>query len=243
MNNVVNKIFFVLICLLILSSCGGGDGGSTGDNDDNSVGDTVTHNGVTYVTIASPNTGRVWLDRNLGALRVCTDYNDEQCYGEYYQWGRNADGHEKSTSSVSDVLATSVTNVDHGDFIRSGVSPYDWADNIDNDGSQRQTNWSKTDGSSICPVGFRVPTETELEAEGIQNIGHAFSQLKLPAAGERGFNHGLIINQGSTGRVWSSLPSQSGGIPFAGVLNIYSDLAGTEDVVPSYGFSVRCIKD
>ncbi len=37
--------------------------------------------------IKSPYTGKVWLDRNLGAKRVCAAYNDIYCYGELFQWG------------------------------------------------------------------------------------------------------------------------------------------------------------
>lgn len=31
--------------------------------------DGITHNGTSYGTVTSPYTGRVWLDRNLGAAR------------------------------------------------------------------------------------------------------------------------------------------------------------------------------
>lgn len=45
-----------------------------------------------YQTITSPYTGKVWLDRNLGAKRVCQSFSDTQCYGDYYKFsedGRN----------------------------------------------------------------------------------------------------------------------------------------------------------
>jgi len=62
------------------------------------VGDYTLLHGVTYGTVTSPYTGRVWLDGNLGASQVCTAYNDSTCYGDYYQWGRGTDGHEKITN-------------------------------------------------------------------------------------------------------------------------------------------------
>jgi len=58
----------------------------------------ITHNGVKYDTVTSPYTGRVWLDRNLGASQVCTSATDTACYGDYYQWGRGHDGHQSSSS-------------------------------------------------------------------------------------------------------------------------------------------------
>lgn len=42
--------------------------------------------GNIYEEIKSPYTRRIWLDRNLGAKRVCQSYDDEQCYGYYLNW-------------------------------------------------------------------------------------------------------------------------------------------------------------
>ena len=78
---------------------------------------SITHNGTTYGTVTSPHTGRVWLDRNLGAAQVCTSFDDVACYGDYYQWGRNSDGHEDSASVNTATQAVNVTTVGHGDFI------------------------------------------------------------------------------------------------------------------------------
>lgn len=39
---------------------------------------------------------QTWMDRNLGARRVATAINDVLSYGNHYQWGRPADGHEIS---------------------------------------------------------------------------------------------------------------------------------------------------
>jgi len=43
--------------------------------------------GNEYKTITSPNTGKVWLDRNLGAEKVCETPDDKRCFGDYFQWG------------------------------------------------------------------------------------------------------------------------------------------------------------
>lgn len=166
----------------------------------------ITHNGVTYGTVVSPYTGRVWLDRNLGASQVCTAYNDEACYGDYYQWGRNADGHEKSDSTSVTVPFTDITNIGSDFVIRDYIlNDEDWT-TADYDGSLRSTNWGKTDGTSICPIGYRVPTQNELYAEVHNNVGanvnDAFNFfLKLPAAGQR---RSYWNNQQV--RLWTSTP-------------------------------------
>lgn len=52
-------------------------------------------------------TGRVWMDRNLGASRVATSSTDEAAYGDLYQWGRFGDGHQ---CRKSDTTSTKVEN-------------------------------------------------------------------------------------------------------------------------------------
>ena len=58
-------------------------------------------------TITSSVTGKVWMDKNLGASQVCTSFDDSNCYGDYYQWGRDTDGHQVSTSDTNLTQATS----------------------------------------------------------------------------------------------------------------------------------------
>jgi len=101
-------------------------------------------NGLEYGLMRDVN-GSVWLDRNLGATKVAEKLKDADAYGDLYQWGRLADGHEKrinpSTQSVSN-LATNInaSNIDKTMFIKNdSSSPYDWVDNdVDNNGSLRQ---------------------------------------------------------------------------------------------------------
>lgn len=40
-----------------------------------------------YGTVTSPYTGKVWMDRNLGATQAATGVNDVASYGDLYQWG------------------------------------------------------------------------------------------------------------------------------------------------------------
>ena len=46
-------------------------------------------------------TGKVWMDRNLGATQAATFGSDPASYGDLYQWGRNSDGHQIRTSSTT----------------------------------------------------------------------------------------------------------------------------------------------
>ena len=202
--------------------------------------DSIVHNGTTYGTVTSPFTGKVWLDRNLGASRVCTSFDDEQCYGDYYQWGRNFDGHQDSGSDITDIRATNINSAGNS-FI---VAPLlDWA-LVDNNGSLRSANWSKTDGSFVCPLGFKVPTSSEFKAElfdtgsaEIQNRDDAFSSfLKLPSAGFRGDSStGSRFNVGSEGNIWTSSVARTNSISIS-----FSSGGGKNR---ARGMSVRCIKD
>ena len=36
--------------------------------------------------------GQVWMDRNLGASRVATSFDDEEAYGDLYQWEEELTG-------------------------------------------------------------------------------------------------------------------------------------------------------
>ena len=205
----------------------------------------ITHNGTNYLTVVSPYTGKVWLDRNLGASQVCTALDDTACYGDYYQWGRNFDGHQESNSVITTTQATDIDSAG-SEFIILSSDPYDWSA-IDSDGALRAANWSKIDGTSVCPVGFRVSTATELEAEttsastAVKNNTDAFNNfLKLPSAGYRYGNDGSLKNQGSNGIAWTSSISGS----YSSLLNFDSHNASVDyGYSRTYGFSVRCIKN
>src|SRR6056297_790033 len=109
--------------------------------------------------VYNPTTGKIWMDRNLGASQVATSSTDAAAYGDLYQWGRAADGHESRTSGTTAALATSDTP-GHGDFITSNSSPYDWRN------PQNDNLWQGVSGTNNpCPSGYRLPTEAEWEEE------------------------------------------------------------------------------
>lgn len=200
--------------------------------------------GKVYNTVTSPYSGRVWLDRNLGASQVCTKSEDTECFGDYYQWGRGADGHQESNSTTTTILALDIYATDmNGTFILNKAYPYDWT-TADENGSERAALWSKTDGSSICPVGFRVPTIDELKAEtidiGAQNSAETFSDfLKLPTAGDRNGGDGSL---GGEGRWGSVLSTTIDGI-YSKLLIYTSDDVYTDYALRVNAFSVRCVQD
>ena len=215
--------------------------------------ESITHHGTTYGKVTSPYTGRVWLDRNLGAKRVCTSFTDTQCYGDYYQWGRNVDGHQDSTSGTIQIEAHDVNNAGNDFIITTNSNTFDWAKIVDSTGILRANNLSKTDGSFICPIGFRVPIVTELKAELI-DVGSAeiasntpntdtrinafMSFLKLPTTGSRNTN-AVVSGMGNSSVLWSSTRTAT----LAKTVFFDSNKAFEFNFARGLGASVRCIKE
>ncbi len=190
--------------------------------------------GVPTVTSA----GQTWMDRNLGASQVATSYDNSAGYGDLYQWGRLADGHEKRISETTSFLSSSDTP-GHGNFILSPSLPNDWRFSKNNE------LWQGESGiNNPCPSGFRLPTETELEAEraswSSRNSAGAFaSPLKLVSAGYRYPNNGTVYDAGSRGSYWSSTVNGFDSLHldfFSGTANMYHGHRAN-------GHSVRCIMD
>jgi hypothetical protein len=177
---------------------------------------TIAFQGHFYNEVISPITGKIWLDRNLGAKRPCKSFDDKSCFGGYYQWGRIGNGHENTKGQISNSYeqATKVDLYDYENaksyFIRVKflTKSMDWAFNIDKSGTLRHAIWSSTDGTGVCPVGFRVPTQSELEAEtitqGIDSNSELFKTfLKIPTNGGRDFSTGNLSTQGQYVSLWT----------------------------------------
>jgi uncharacterized protein (TIGR02145 family) len=199
-------------------------------------GNSVMSSGQTGTVTSA--TGRVWMDRNLGASRVATSVDDAAAYGDLYQWGRGTDGHEKRTSPTTTTLSSSDTP-GHGSFILAPTSSYDWRN------PQNDNLWQGVSGTNNpCPAGFRLPTNAEWQAEratwSTNDAASAFaSPLKLVSAGNRVDDDGTINDAGSYGFYWSSSVNGS----YARGLVFNSGNAGAHSSVRSYGISVRCIQD
>lgn len=115
--------------------------------------------GVEEGFVVNPTTGRTWMDRNLGASAVATSSDDANAYGDLYQWGRGADGHQIRTSNTTETLSSSDTP-GHGDFIINASTPFDWRV------PQNDNLWQGVDGvNNPCPAGTRLPTEAEFHVE------------------------------------------------------------------------------
>ncbi len=210
---------------------------------------TFTYNGasVTYGTVS--HNGECWLDRNLGATQVATRSTDYLAYGDLFQWGRPADGHQLITwtnSTTGDgtngtqTPAVATTTPGTNTFI---IPSSDWS-SIDSNGAIRSAYLAKTDGTGICPAGFRVPTEAELIAEQVSwrsnNSAGAFdSPLKLTVAGVRDNGDGSLFSVGSSGHYWSSTVNGAN----SRNLHFNSGNAGVNSNYRAYGLTVRCLKD
>jgi hypothetical protein len=204
---------------------------------------TFSYNGqsVTYGILTSSVTGKKWLDRNIGATRVATAFDDYLAYGDLFQWGRPADGHQLMTwtsatagTPVNGKTATLATSdiPSHNLFISTSGVPNDWR-------ADHNTNrWNK-DAQGPCPYGWHVPTKNEWEGEILKNNLMAFSLLKLPSCGFRGSNGDLLV-PGNFGLYWGSniLFVTS---PTSYVLTSNASSQNVDNI--SSGMSVRCIKD
>ena len=185
----------------------------------------------------SPITGKIWMDRNLGADRVAISSTDASAYGHLYQWGRGTDGHQIRTSGTTTTLSSSDTP-GHGNYILAPDSPYDWRS------PQNDNLWQGVKGiNNPCPEGYRLPTEAEINAERLSWTGNdaagAFnSALKLPMGGFRG-STGALSNVGNHGRYWTSTVSGFN----SRYLAFDSSSASIGTSRRSAGRSVRCIKD
>ncbi len=204
------------------------------------------------VDVTNPVTGKTWMDRNLGASRACISSDDEQCFGDLFQWGRYKDGHqcrdcaggydEGLSGCDNDRFTFELSESDtpgHTKFILNSDSPNDWRD-IKNDNL-----WQGDGGiNDPCPDGYRLPTEIELQNEidswsSEDAIGAFNSELKLPAAGRRGGSSGTIFDVGSSARYRTSSVDEI----YSPSLLFDSSEARMFNFFRANGFSVRCIKD
>jgi uncharacterized protein (TIGR02145 family) len=200
---------------------------------------SVFCNGPTAIVDVTSPTGKIWMDRNLGASRAATSSNDANSYGDLYQWGRRSDGHQCRTSPTT-YTPSSIDQPTNDNFILTNTAPNDWR-------TPQNTNlWQGVNGvNNPCPTGYRLPTETEINAERLSwsantSAGAFASLLKLPVAGGRlYFQSGSLTSVNSTGYYWSSTVSDTNSqyINFTGT---WSEIFNSRR---AYGFSVRCIKD
>ncbi|RZM06549.1 MAG: hypothetical protein EOO88_53220, partial [Pedobacter sp.] len=175
--------------------------GYTGAVGSETVTFTYDNKTVTYGTIISTVTGKKWMDRNLGSTRPANSKSDYLAYGDYFQWGRLADGHQKVTrtgggdadatgvtgmTSVSAPYETSGTDVPTTvKFIIEGSLLQDWR-NPQAVVPTSSNLWQGVNGkNNPCPAGWRLPTAQEWVNETISNIETGFDKLRLTYTGAR----------------------------------------------------------
>jgi len=206
---------------------------------------TVYCNGPTeLVEVVNLVTGEIWMDRNLGASRKAIAYNDVNAYGDLYQWGRFTEGHQ-CVSSISTTINAITSSPSTGGlwdskFITENNYPGDWLSLQDN------TLWQGVNGvNNPCPMGFRMPTATELNQERLSWLGNdinaAFnSPLKFTPTGYRYHPTGTLSLSGRHGNYWSSTVF---GVNSKNLFFGDTDVSQISYHVRASGFSVRCIKD
>ena len=193
---------------------------------------------TTVVDVTNPTTGKIWMDRNLGTTQVAASSYDVNSYGDIYQWGRRADGHQCRTSPTTATLS-SIDQPAHGFFILAPNVPEDWRS------PQNANLWQGVNGvNNPCPSGYRIPTETEMNAERLSwsvntSVGGFASPLKWTLAGLRQYDTGTLLQVGSSGNYWSSTVSGT----YSRSFYFSSSNAFIVDDRRAEGYSVRCIKE
>ena len=180
------------------------------------------------------------MDRNLGASQVATSMTDALAYGDLYQWGRLADGHQCRNSATTTIMS-STDQPGNSDFVLTSAMPFDWRN------PQNANLWQGVNGiNNPCPSGYRIPTYTELNEErgswtSSNNFGAFASACKFPLGGVRLFDEGGAVNgEGQWGAYWSSTPLGTS------IQSEYLQISTDAIMIGSVrgnGYSVRCIKD
>lgn len=217
---------------------------------------------VVYGIIISSVTGKKWLDRNIGAAQVATSFDDYKAYGDLFQWGRPADGHQlidwvssvkgNPVNGTTAVIATADTP-GHSSFI---ICPYTSTSQWDWRSDNNRNRWT-TNTQGPCPAGWHVPTKAEWLAEvsntkgGTANAGGmtdyktGFSQLKLTGAGLRMVDGPGVANFYQVGRVshyWSiSDQINYDGYSDVEVIEVGPDYVQQWGEAKSSGLCVRCL--
>ncbi|WP_396144501.1 hypothetical protein [Flavobacterium sp.] len=195
------------------------------------------------VPVLNPITGKTWMDRNLGASQVATSSTDSLAYGDLYQWGRRADGHQCRNSNTT-LIPSSSAQPNHGDFIISTTTP-DWLN------PSNFNLWQGINGiNNPCPSGYRIPTQSELNSERLSwtenNSNGAFSSpLKFPFSNPRNGSTGLFWLSYDYGRYWTStIGTSTPNIDFNSIdFNFVISVTTFFDTPRKTGNSVRCIKN
>jgi uncharacterized protein (TIGR02145 family) len=218
----------------------------------NATCDGVSQTAIVELTSSS---GKIWMDRNLGASRAATSATDFFAYGCLYQWGRGNDGH----ASINWVSTTVGNPVNGGTTIPVAtdtpgnpifIFPTHLTGSF-NDWRSPRNNGLWQAGTQInnpCPSGFRVPTVSEFTTENtIYNNANTSTYFtygpgggfKFVAAGYRNWDF-TCINEGVYGYYWTSDIQYT---YYSSMINYTGSSLSPDYKVRGHGLSVRCIKN
>ena len=188
------------------------------------------------------------MDRNLGAVRAGTAYNDSQAYGDLFQWGRPDDLHQDRHSGTT-ITLSNIDKPGHSNFIYGMGSPYDWRS------PQNNNLWQGVFGiNNPCPLGWRIPTagewRTEINSwdntiEDYQERAFA-SPLKLTRTGLRPYINPSYVDlypYKNQEDYWSSTVSGSNAKNLGVYGNVNAGSLGIASNSRAFGMAVRCIKN
>ena len=205
------------------------------------TGTVFCNNVVTAVVdVTNPVTGKTWMDRNLGASQVATSSTDAAAYGDLYQWGRRADGHQ-CRNSATIATRSSVDQPSHGNFIATTDAPHNWREPSNNN------LWQGINGiNNPCPIGYRMPNESEISAEinswnSLDSQGAFSSPLKFTSGVSRYHQTGNLSNNLSL--YWSDSFNSTTMSLGISIFNPAPPNVFIGGWFRSYGGSVRCIKN
>ncbi|RYE23289.1 MAG: T9SS type A sorting domain-containing protein [Sphingobacteriales bacterium] len=211
---------------------------------------TFKYNGsdVTYATVRGAD-DNIWLQQNLGSDNVAGAITDANSYGDVFQWGRWADGHQVRTAATA---AAPTVNDPSGlgtgslSFITGSPSWWSGGALTDTWTADTSTTVSSTNGCDPCKAmgnGWHMPSQAEwasvITAEGVTTQAQAYnSNLKLPMAGYRNTSGNLdFVN--ARGYYWSATTSSTGAkYLYCGTTIINPNAGGLR----GQGASIRCMK-
>lgn len=255
-------IFAVLGMLLLIASCKKDDnpgqqppvatdpGPNPGDL--GTVSFNYAGQQVIYTSVRAKD-GHIWLQQNLGASRVAISASDDDAYGDLYQWGRWADGHQVRIPTPVLSPASSLSANNPSGLVAGGIIAYIsnwWANGATTDTwtAVTATEASATNGCDPCKTlgsGWSMPTDADwtmlIDSENITNTTNAFtSNLKIPNGGWRSTNSLSILSAGTSSWFWSSNAASTSGAKGVWILSTSVQKSYIDS--RAYGTSVRCIK-
>ena len=203
---------------------------------------------IAFINTVISSTGKIWMDRNLGATSKATSSTDAASFGDLYQWGRSSDGHQLYNSTITSTqFSTTTTN--NGNYVaESGQSLRDWIV------PSNPNLWQGVNGiNNPCPKGFRIPTKQEWANEtatwNSQDANGAYaSPLKLPYVNNLRcfFNNGAYA-QVSAVYYWTSnvdeVTTDSWYLNKSYALKLEPSAKSFPAFERGYGFSCRCIQN